>query len=327
MKILVTGGAGFIGSHLVDEVAARGHSVSVLDDLSTGLRENLPGSIRLSKTDLRSGDLRSLLFAEEPEVVIHLAAQMNVRKSVAGPEADAEVNILGSVRLFQAAADAGVRRIVFASSGGTVYGEHPGRPSLESDLPQPVSPYGIAKLAAEHYGRHLVREFVALRLANVYGPRQNPRGEAGVVALFLHAMLEGRPPLILGDGLQTRDFLWVGDAVAALVRALDGPVGTFNIGTGRETSVDEIYRRLTEITGFQEQPSRLRTHSGDVRRNVLCPDLARERLQWSPTMDLARGLRATAEFFSRRHLDATRRPNGGTIVPHLRTIEGLAASK
>jgi UDP-glucose 4-epimerase len=299
MKILVTGGAGFIGSHLVDQLLVCDHAVSVLDDFSTGKPENLPDSVRVHEGDLRSAPIGELLRRERPEVIFHLAAQMNVRRSVAGPDEDAEINILGGLRLFQAASDAAVQRIVFASSGSRVYGEYPGRPNLESDLPLPTSPYGIAKLAAEHYGRLLAREFVSLRLANVYGPRQNPRGEAAMVARFLRAMTDGRPPLILGDGRQTRDFLWVGDAVNALVRAMDGPGGTYNIGTGIETSVDAICSRLADITGFQGQPSRLADDPDDERRNALCPDLAHDLLGWAPRMDLSRGLKATAEFFSR----------------------------
>jgi UDP-glucose 4-epimerase len=294
MRILVTGGAGFIGSHLVDDLCRRDHSVSVLDNFSTGLRANLPKAIPIREGELRDDILHDLLRREHPEVIVHLAAQMNVRRSVAAPEADAETNILGSLRLFRAASECGVRRVVFASSGGTIYGEHSGRPSCESDLPRPTSPYGISKLTAEHYGRFLAPEFVALRLANVYGPRQNPRGEAGVVALFLDAMMRGRSPAIVGDGLQTRDFLWVGDAVAAFVRALEGPVGTYNIGTGRETSINEVFHRLSRITAFEKAPLRLPAVSGEVRRNVLCSDLARTELGWSPQIHLSRGLEATA---------------------------------
>jgi UDP-glucose 4-epimerase len=301
MKILVTGGAGFVGSHLVEALLREGHRVSVLDDFSTGLRENVPPVIPVHEGDLRHAPLEAILDAERPEVVIHLAAQMNVRKSVAGPEADADLNILGTLRLFHAAAQAGVRRIVFASSGGTVYGEHSGRPSLETDVPRPASPYGIAKLTGEHYGRYFAREFVALRLANVYGPRQNPKGEAGIVALFLDAMSSGRSPLILGDGEQTRDFVWVGDAVSAFLLALNGPAGTYNVGTGVETSVNAVYDHLRRITGFQGEARRVPEASGELRRNALCPDLARRELGWTPTMDLAEGLQATADFLSEKH--------------------------
>jgi UDP-glucose 4-epimerase len=314
MRILVTGGAGFIGSHLAEELLRKGHSVMVLDDFSTGLRENVPAAARATRADVHDGEeLSRILGHERPEVVLHLAAQMNIRRSIVDPVRDAEINVMGSLRLFQASARAGVRRVVFASSGGAVYGERGAGLCRETDFPKPTSPYGIAKLAAEHYGRHVAQsggpEFVTLRLANVYGPRQNPDGEAGVIAIFLREMREGRAPVIIGSGEQTRDFVWVGDAVHAFLRALSGPPGTYNIGTGRETSVNEIFELLRGSVGFRGTPLRAAAVPGEVWRNALDSSLARDRLSWVPRMSLDQGLEETARLASRASLD---RPARGT---------------
>jgi UDP-glucose 4-epimerase len=301
MNILVTGGAGFIGSHLVDALVARDHVVSVVDNLSTGRRENLPPHALLHVVDVRDPMLLEELFARErPEVVFHLAAQMNVRKSLSDPREDADVNVLGSLGVFQAAFGSGARRVVFASSGGAIYGEQPEYPCRESDLPRPSSPYGAAKLAAEHYGRQCAesngREFVALRLANVYGPRQNPSGEAGVVSLFLSRLLEGRPSTLFGDGGQTRDFVWVGDVVEAFVRALDAPAGIYNIGTGVETSVLELYRQLERASGLRGSLRQAAAIPGEVRRNVLCTEQARIHLGWNANRTILEGLAETVHI-------------------------------
>jgi len=322
-KVLVTGGAGFIGSHLVDGLYRLGYSIIVVDDLSTGRREYLPQDVSVIEEDVRNRAALGRIFSRErPEVVFHLAAQMNVRKSLCDPALDAEVNILGSLSLFQAAVESGVRRLIYASSGGAIYGEQPEYPCRESDTPCPSSPYGISKLAAEHYGRHLAaaagREFVALRLANVYGPRQNPRGEAGVVALFLSGMLSGHAPTVFGDGGQTRDFVWIGDVVEAFVNAVKGPTGFYNVGTGEETRIIDLYERLGHATGFFNPPNRAAEIFGEVRRNALSVEQARSHLSWSPRTSLSRGLLETAGFFK----DARR--NGGRVSERsaIRTSDG-----
>ena len=301
MKILVTGGAGFIGAHLVGALTDLGHSVAVIDNLSTGKRANLSEHVSLTKTDVRDADAIADTFARErPTIAIHLAAQMNVRKSLIDSPADASVNIMGSLSVFRAAFGSGVRRLIFASSGGGIYGEQADYPCRESALPRPESPYGISKLAAEHYGRQYAEsrggQFVALRLANVYGPRQNPEGEAGVVSLFLSNLLEGRPSTIFGDGEQTRDFVWVGDAVEAFLKAMEGPAGIYNVGTGRETHIIDLYRCLERLTG-QELPLRREAAiPGEVRRNVLSPDRARMHLGWTARRTLLGGLEETVRL-------------------------------
>jgi UDP-glucose 4-epimerase len=301
MNILVTGGAGFIGSHLVDALVVRDHVVSVIDDLSTGRRANIPGPVSLDVVDVRDSRLLEEIFARErPEVVFHLAAQMNVRKSLSDPLEDAAVNVMGSIGVFQAAFGSGVRRVIFASSGGAIYGEQPDYPCRESDLPRPSSPYGVSKLAAEHYGRQCAEssgaEFVALRLGNVYGPRQNPKGEAGVVSLFLSRLLEGRPSTLFGDGGQTRDFVWVGDVVDAFVKAIEGPAGVYNVGTGRETAVLDLYRQVERASGVRGSLRQAAAVPGEVRRNVLCAERARRQLGWSPRKSLSEGLEETVRF-------------------------------
>jgi UDP-glucose 4-epimerase len=302
MKILVTGGAGFIGSHLVEALDRLGHSVCVVDNLSTGLREQVPAGVPLATIDVRDRDALAGLFARErPDAVFHLAGQMNVRTSLWDPAMDAEVNVLGSLSVFKNAIAAGARRIVFASSGGAVYGEQPKVPCRESALPSPASPYGISKLAGEHYGRQLCKDagvgFVALRLANVYGPRQNPKGEAGVVALFLSELLSGRSSKVFGDGTQTRDFIWVGDVVNAFLEAMDAPPGIYNIGTGVETRIRDLYERLEVCAGTFGSLIHVAHNAGEVRRNALSCERARDSFGWTPQMKLEDGLRKTAAFY------------------------------
>jgi UDP-glucose 4-epimerase len=241
-RILVTGGAGFIGSHVADHLVAAGHDVAVVDNLSTGRREFVPPQAEFFLYDISSPEAAELIRSWRPEALVHHAAQMNVRFSVADPVTDARENILGSLNLFQAAMEAQVKKIIFASTGGAIYGDEAPIPARETDSPWPDSPYGIAKLAVEHYLRYYQQEHglttISLRYANVYGPRQNGLGEAGVVAIFIEKFLAGQQPIINGDGLQTRDFVYVKDVVAANLQALDYPhSGTFNIGTGRETDI------------------------------------------------------------------------------------------
>jgi len=300
MNIIVTGGAGFIGSHLVDALAERGLDVVVIDNLSTGRRENLPRNVSLIEADVRDADKMEAIFSRKrPSLVFHLAAQMNVRRSLVDPRLDADVNILGSLAVFKAAARSRARRVLFASSGGAIYGEQQELPCRESAVPSPSSPYGIAKLAVELYGRQHAEvgafDFVALRLANVYGPLQNPEGEAGVVSLFLSNLLEGRSSAIFGDGEQTRDFVWVGDVVDAFLKGVDGPPGVYNVGTGQETGVLELYRRLERLTGTQLPPRWLAAIPGEVRRNVLSADRARTHLGWTARQSLRDGLDETVK--------------------------------
>ena len=248
MKVLVTGGAGFIGSHVVDRCLAAGHEVAVVDNLSTGRREAVPPAARLSVIDIRSPDLIEVFRAERPEVVIHHAAQVEVRRSVENPLLDADVNILGSVNLLECSRRFGVTRVIYASSGGAVYGDTAVLPTPEDHPVRPASPYGVSKLTVEHYlecwaGLYGIRG-VALRYANVYGPRQSPLGEAGVVAIFSHRLLRAQAVVINGDGLQTRDYVYVEDVAEANLIALEHPdaTGAVNIGTGVETSVVELLR-------------------------------------------------------------------------------------
>lgn len=301
-RILVTGGAGFIGSHVAERLLLEGHQVAVVDNLSTGRREHVPPQAEFFLLDVTSSEAADLVRSWKPEYLVHHAAQMNVRFSVADPLADARENILGTLNLLQAAVQVPVKRVIFASTGGAIYGDAAPVPARESDAPWPDSPYGIAKLAVEHYLRFYQREFgltfVSLRYANVYGPRQNGLGEAGVVAIFIEKFLAGQQPVINGDGLQTRDFVYVEDVVTANLLALDYPgSGVFNIGTGRETDILTIYLKLKALTGSPLGPVHGPPKPGEQRRSALNADLARRELGWQPTVDLDTGLARTVEAF------------------------------
>jgi UDP-glucose 4-epimerase len=304
-KILVSGGAGFIGSHVADQLVAGGHDVAVLDNLSTGRREFVPAQAQFFLYDIKSPEAAELILSWRPDVLVHHAAQMNVRFSVADPVADARENILGSLNLLQASAQAKVKKVIFASTGGAIYGDDAPIPARETDSPWPESPYGIAKLAVEHYLRYFQREHglttISLRYANVYGPRQNGQGEAGVVAIFIEKFLAAQQPIINGDGRQTRDFVFVGDVVAANLRALDYPhAGTFNIGTGRETDILTIYLKLQEIARSPLDPVHGPAKPGEQRRSALDATLALEQLGWKPAVALEEGLSRTFSAFSQR---------------------------
>jgi UDP-glucose 4-epimerase len=304
-RILVTGGAGFIGSHVAASLIAAGHEVAVVDNLSTGRRDFVPAQAQFYHYDINSAEAAELIRSWRPAALVHHAAQMNVRFSVADPVADARDNILGSLNLLQASRDAGVRKIIFASTGGAIYGDAAPIPATETDAPWPDSPYGIAKLAVEHYLRYFQREHglttICLRYANVYGPRQNGQGEAGVVAIFIEKFLAGVQPLINGDGLQTRDFVYVGDVVAANLAALDYPTsGVFNIGTGRETEILTIYLKLQAIAGSPLGPVHGPAKPGEQRRSSLDAALAREKLGWQPTVALEDGLSRTFAAFAQK---------------------------
>jgi UDP-glucose 4-epimerase len=303
--MLVTGGAGFIGSHVADQLVAAGHEVAVVDNLSTGRREFVPAQAGFYQYDITSPEAAALIRSWRPQALVHHAAQMNVRFSVADPVADARDNILGSLNLLQASLEGGVQKIIFASTGGAIYGDEAPIPARETDAPWPDSPYGIAKLAVEHYLRYFRREHglttISLRYANVYGPRQNGMGEAGVVAIFIEKFLAGQQPLINGDGLQTRDFVYVGDVVAANLLALNYPEsGTFNIGTGRETDILTIYLKLQELADSPLGPVHGPAKPGEQRRSCLDSSLALEKLGWQPKMTLEEGLAHTCAAFRGR---------------------------
>jgi UDP-glucose 4-epimerase len=301
-RILVTGGAGFIASHIADHLVAAGHDVVVVDNLTTGKREYVPAAARFYSLDIKSTEAGDLIRSWQPQVIVHHAAQMSVQVSVGNPIIDAQENILGSLNLFQAATDSGVEKIIFASTGGAMYGNDAPLPAREEDRPQPEAPYGIAKLAVEHYMHFYQREHgilpICLRYANVFGPRQNGKGEAGVVAIFIEKFLAGQQPRINGDGLQTRDFVYVGDIVAANLLALDYPAaGTFNIGTGNETDILTIYLKIQELMGSPLGPEHGPAKPGEQRRSALDSTLAQKVLGWQPRTSLTEGLAQTVKAF------------------------------
>jgi UDP-glucose 4-epimerase len=301
MKAFVTGGAGFIGSNLVDALIARGDSVTVLDDLSTGKRSNLQDSgAVLEEADVRDAERVAALVAEAaPDVIFHLAAQIDVRRAVADPAFDASVNVGGTINVLEAARRTGVARIVNSSTGGAIYGDAASIPTAEGTEPAPMAPYGQSKHAAEGYcalyGRLHGVSAVSLRYANVYGPRQDPHGEGGVVAIFCGKLVEGGTPVAFGDGLQTRDYVFVGDIVAANLAAAESTwTGACNIGTGTETTVVELAEALQELNGGQpfaleHAPER----PGEVIRSAVDPSLAREVLGWEARVALPEGLERT----------------------------------
>jgi UDP-glucose 4-epimerase len=305
MKILVTGGAGFIASHIADAYLAGGHEVLIIDDLSSGKRANLPAAATFHHADIRSPEAREIVRRERPNVLSHHAAQMDVRRSVADPAFDAEVNVLGFINLLEAAREVDVAKVLFASSGGAVYGEQEEFPAPESHPHNPLSPYGITKATGEHYlfYYHAVYglPYVALRYANVFGPRQDPHGEAGVVAIFTERLLGGQVPVINGDGKQTRDYVFVGDVVRANVAALATSfVGPINIGTGVETDVNVLCAHLRVLTGSPFQAEHGPAKAGEQRRSVVDNRRAAEVLKWKPEVPLEEGLRRTVEFFRAR---------------------------
>jgi len=303
---LVTGGAGFIGSNLVDALLARGDRVSVIDDLSTGRRSNLAGAlesgVELIEADVRDGEaVQAAIASAEPHIVYHLGAQIDVRKSVADPRFDLDLNGGGTIELLEASREAGVERFVFASTAGAIYGDGEGRdlPFDEEAECVPDAPYGQSKFAAEGYVGLYSRlhglSAVALRLANVYGPRQDPLGEAGVVAIFSGALLDGRTPTVFGDGKQTRDYIYVGDVVDGFLAAgVSGATGTFNISTGIETDVLDLGAAVGAACGREFEPEFAPPRLGEVARTAADPGRAGRELGWTPATTLAEGLVSTA---------------------------------
>jgi UDP-glucose 4-epimerase len=314
LRALVTGGAGFIGSTLVDRLLAEGHTVDVIDDLSTGSLTNLSDArasaghqLTVHQMDVRSPEVVALMGRRLPEVVFHLAAQADVRVSVADPVFDADVNVIGTLRVLEGARLAGTQRVVFAASGGTLYGEPDvSELPLKESLPhRPLSPYGVSKKAVIDYliayREMYALEFSALALANVYGPRQDPHGEAGVVAIFAQRLLGGEQVTIFGDGDQTRDFVYVDDVVDAFVRAATKGGGLLcNIGTGQETSVNELYREMAHQAGVKAKAKHLPLRAGELLRNAVDPTRAGIQLGWKPWTELGAGTAAVLAFMRTR---------------------------
>jgi UDP-glucose 4-epimerase len=309
-SICVTGGAGFIGSHVAAALVDRGHRVIILDDLSSGRRDNVPPGAELVVLDVRSREAAALLVDRGIEVLVHHAAQMDVRRSVEDPRFDADVNILGLLNLLEAARRGRVRQVVLASTGGAIYGEQDAFPAGEDHPVRPLSPYGVAKLASERYLYFYHCQYgldvTCLRYANVYGPRQNPHGEAGVVAIFLHRLLAGQQPVINGDGLQTRDYIYVGAVVNANLAALGRPgFNIYNVGTGIETDVNTLFAHLHRAIGSGPAAAHGPGKAGEQQRSSISSALLERELGVAVSTPLGDGLTRTAEWF-REHVSRTR---------------------
>lgn len=303
-RAIVTGGAGFIGSHLVDALIIDGWSVAVLDDLSTGHKEFINPKAEFFLSDVRERKNETIFAKVRPEVVFHLAAQKSVRQSHIDPVKDADINVIGTINLLEQCVRCGTKRFVFSSTGGAIYGETELLPTPEVVQERPLSPYGISKLAADSYLKHYQRNHnlacVSLRYANVYGPRQDPEGEAGVIAVFLSKMLKGEAPTINGGGTQTRDFVFVDDVVRANIAALDERVaGAYNVGTGVETSIAALYRVLQEVGGFHLKAKSGQQQKGEIRRSCLSSEKIFRELGWRPSISLVQGLVTTLAWFRR----------------------------
>jgi UDP-glucose 4-epimerase len=302
MKIVVTGGAGFIASHVVDGYIAGGHQVFVIDNLSSGEKKNLNPKATLHDMDILDPKIQDVIAEIRPDVLNHHAAQMDVRRSVADPVFDARVNVLGFLNLLEAGRAAGVKKVIFSSSGGAIYGEQEKFPAPEEHPTRPASPYGVSKLTGENYLIYYCTTFgisyIALRYANVYGPRQSFRGEAGVIAIFIDQLLSGNTPVINGDGKQTRDFVYVGDVAAANMLALDSSfVGAINIGTGVETDLNTLYAKLAAGIGAKVAPIHGAAKEGEQRRSVLETSRAKKILGWAPKTSLDQGLAETIAYY------------------------------
>jgi UDP-glucose 4-epimerase len=303
MNVLVTGGAGFIGSHIVDRLLQEGHEVRVIDDLSTGRRELVNRGARFQRADIRSRRVPRFLQQWRPDAIVHAAAQASVSRSLADPDFDASVNIIGTLALVRAAGAAGVRTFLYISTGGAAYGDTSVVPTPEEHPALPSSPYGVSKTTAERYvdcyGALLDMRTIVLRLANIYGPRQNPQGEAGVVAIFADRLLRGEPCLINGDGEQTRDFVYVQDVADAVVRGLErtDATGVVNVGTGIETTINSIYARLARAAAVTVPAQHGAAKPGEQRRSALAAGRAARVLGWTPATALDKGLERTLAHF------------------------------
>lgn len=305
LTVCVTGGAGFIGSHVADALLAAGHRVLIVDDLSTGCKENVPAGAELHVLDIRTREAADLLADAGVDVLVHHAAQIDVRRSVADPRHDADVNVCGTINLLEGGRRGALRQVVFASTGGAIYGEQDAFPADEDHPTRPLSPYGVAKLAAEHYLRYYHAEYgldaTCLRYANVYGPRQNPHGEAGVVAIFLDRLLAGGECLINGDGRQTRDYTFVADVVAANLAALGRPgFHVYNVGTGIEVDVVRLYGLIAAALGLDRPAAHGPAKPGEQRRSVIAAKRLEQELGVRVATPLADGIAATAAWFAAR---------------------------
>lgn len=300
--VIVTGGAGFIGSHIVDALLTAGHKVEVIDDLSSGSEQNLPSAVTLHKLDIRSPEARELLARLQPEILVHTAAQISVRISMENPVLDTEINVVGLVNLLHAFQGKKLPHVVFLSTGGAIYGEQDVFPAPETHPTRPNSVYGLAKRVSELYldlwGREHGLTWTALRLSNVYGPRQNPHGEAGVVAIFSQRLLRNEVPMINGEGVQTRDFVYVGDVAAAARIVSDKRIsGIFNIGTGRETSVNELYELIRGAVGVPVQARHGEAKPGEQMRSCIDAGLATKSFGWKPSVSIEEGIKRTVDWF------------------------------
>lgn len=303
-KILITGGAGFIGSNLVDRLIKEKYKVIVIDNLSTGKKENLNKKAKFYQIDICSSKISEVFKKEKPEIVYHFAAQMNIRKSVEDPLFDSRINILGSLNILQNSIKFKIKKFIFASSGGAIYGNAKKIPISENYNTLPISPYGIAKLTVENYLKFYKENynlnFVSLRFANVYGPRQNPKGEAGIVSIFIDNFLKNKNSIIFGNGKQTRDFIFVEDVVDACFKILNysGKENIFNIGTGVETSVNELYYIIIKILKSKIKPKYVAPKKGELMRNCLDISKIKKELNWKPKIFLKEGLIKTIDFFN-----------------------------
>lgn len=302
MKIAVTGGAGFIASHIVSAYVEAGHEVVVIDNLSSGKRENVHSDARFIQMDINEPSIAEIFTNEKFDILNHHAAQINVRYSVEHPIEDATTNIIGSLKLFTNAVQNGVKKIIFASSAGTVYGDQMVYPCDELHPTNPLSPYGVSKISAEMYLNALKINsgvsYVALRYANIFGPRQNPHGEAGVVAIFLTAFLKGQQPSIFGDGLQTRDYVYVGDAVQANISALQSEIeGAFNISTSKELTVIDVYDAVCNALSIKAERIHAPAKKGEPRRGCYTNTKAHEIMGWKPTFSFEEAIQLTTEWF------------------------------
>jgi len=303
MNILITGGAGFIGSHIADAYLKLGHRIVILDNLSSGKRENIPSKAVFYEMDLLDPDVEKLLRDEDIEVINHHAAQISVVRSVTDPLEDANINIMGSLKLLELAKSRGVKKFIFASTGGAIYGVQDTFPADENHACRPESPYAISKFSVENY-LHFYKtayglDAVILRYSNVYGPRQDPHGEAGVVAIFCQKLLKKTQPVIFGDGEQTRDFVSVLDVAQANATALNTSLtGIFNVSTGKETTVNQLFRHIADLAGNEEAPRHEAPRKGELQRSVIDSGKFQKNTDWNPTVSLQEGLRGTFDFFA-----------------------------
>jgi len=302
IKYLVTGGAGFIASHLVDRLIEKGYEVAIIDNLSTGKKENLNPKADFYEIDIRDQKVSEIFKKVKPELVFHYAAQIDVRKSVEDPVESAKTNILGGLNILENCKKFGVKKIIFASSGGAIYGEADIIPTLEDYLPHPVSPYGIEKLIFEHYLYFYKKEYgldyLILRFANIYGPRQNSKGEAGVVSIFCDKMILGEKIIINGDGKQTRDFVFVDDVINANILGIENnKSGIFNVGTSKETNINDIFHKLSKAFNIKIQEVHGPQKAGEQERSCLDFKKIKKDFEWNPEYNIERGLLKTQEWF------------------------------